>query len=93
MGIEMLEGKGINVYREHDRDFFMQLRNGDYVKEDTTGQLDYTEIFTMIHDYQKRFDYAITNTELPDNPNMESLHEILYKINHSIMQKHLFQNS
>ena len=33
MGSEILEGKGINTYRSHDREFLLEIRNGKFQKK------------------------------------------------------------
>ncbi len=48
MGTELLEGKGINTYREKDRNLLLDIRNGKY---------SYEEIFEMVDEYEKDFKY------------------------------------
>jgi len=72
MGIEILEGKGINTYRGNDREMLLKIRNGEY---------SYEEIFQMVDEYNKKFIYAKDNTSLPENPNMKKIEEIVMTIN------------
>lgn len=72
MGIEILEGKGINTYRENDREMLLKIRNNEY---------SYEEIFQMVDEYNKKFIYAKDNTPLLANPNMKKIEEIVMTIN------------
>ena len=66
MGTELLEGKGINTYREKDREFLLKIRKGEF---------SYSEIFEMVNDYEKKFDYAAKNTSLKDEPDYDKVEE------------------
>jgi predicted nucleotidyltransferase len=68
MGTEILEGKGVNTYRENDRDFLLSVRNGKW---------SYEQIFEMVDEYEKKFQYAANNTTLPKNPDYHAVEEIL----------------
>ena len=58
-GTEILEGKGINTYRQNDREFLLDIRHGKYTFE---------EIFKMVDDYEAKFKYAANNSSLPSKP-------------------------
>lgn len=70
-GSEILEGKGINTYRENERELFLDIRNGKY---------SYKQIFEMVDDYEKRFKEAAYNTELPLEPNYKRVEELMIEI-------------
>ena len=76
MGTELLEGRGINTYRENDREFLLKIRNGEF---------SYSEIFEMVNDYEKKFDYAAENTCLKDNPDNEVAEELMIAINRDVI--------
>lgn len=76
MGTELLEGKGINTYRENDREFLLKIRNGDF---------SYSEIFEMVNDYEKKFDYAAKNTCLKDEPDYDKVEELMISINRDVI--------
>lgn len=76
MGTELLEGRGINTYRENDREFLLKIRNGEF---------SYSEIFEMVNDYEKKFDYAAENTCLKDNPDYEVAEELMIAINRDVI--------
>lgn len=80
-GAEILEGKGIRTYREDDLDLLMKLRNGDFVKEGDN----YSDIFKMIDQHQKRFDYAMKHSELPEKPNYDKINELVATINKELI--------
>lgn len=71
MGAELLEGKGVNTYREQDRDFLLDIRNGKY---------SYEEIFAMVDELDKKFKYAADNTSLPSKPNYNRVNELVVSI-------------
>lgn len=71
MGKEVLEGKGINTYREKERQLFLDIREGKY---------SYEEIFEMVDKYEEEFSKAADNTELPANPNYKEIEKLLINI-------------
>lgn len=85
MGTEILEGKSINTYREHDKDFFYKLRNGYYVK-DNDGKLDYSDVFLIVEEYTKKFHYAVENTVLPNQPDYNAINELVMEINRGVVK-------
>lgn len=76
MGTELLEGKGINTYREKDREFLLKIRK---------GEISYSEIFEMVNDYEKKFDYAAKNTSLKDEPDYDKVEELMISINRDVI--------
>jgi len=70
-GTEILEGKGINTYREKEREFFLDIRKGKY---------SYNEVFKMVDEYERRFKSAAENTSLPDEPDYKSVEELMIEI-------------
>lgn len=71
MGTEILEGRGINTYREKDRQLLLDIKHGKYT---------YEEIFEMVNKYEKEFKYASDNTSLPVKPNYKKVEELLMSI-------------
>ena len=76
MGTEILEGKGVNTYREKDRDLLLDIRNGRY---------SYEEIFQMVRIYEKEFRYAYDNTSLPEAPDIDKINELVMEINKKVI--------
>lgn len=77
MGKEILEGKGINTYREKDRNLLLDIRNGVY---------SYDEIFLMVDELEKDFEYAYENTSLPKQVDMNKVNELTIEINKNIVK-------
>jgi len=71
MGTEILEGKGVNTYREKDKELLLSIRKGEY---------SYEEIFEIAKGLENKFQYAIKNTSLPMNPDYNKTEEILMGI-------------
>ena len=78
MGTEILEGKGINTYRENDKDQLLEIRNGKYQKEDGSF---YQEFFDMVDNLENRLQYAADNSPLPSKPNFNKIEELVMEIN------------
>lgn len=78
MGTEILEGKGINTYREFDRDLLLEIRNGKYQKEDGSF---YQEFFDMIDSLESKLQYASDNSSLPSKPDFNKIEELVVEIN------------
>lgn len=78
MVFDVLEDQTVRTYRDEDHDLLMSIRNGAYMKEDGT----YTdEFFDMVSELDKRFQYDIRHTELPDLPDQRKIEELAIEIN------------
>lgn len=77
MGKEILEGKGINTYREKDRELLLDIRNGMYT---------YNEIFSIVDKLEKDFKYAYENTALPEKAYINEIKELTIEINKSVVK-------
>ena len=80
MGTEIMEGKGIHTFRETDHDLLMAIRNGDYLTTNKDGTLNYSYIFELVDELEKKFKYACDNSPLPKNPNYKKVEELLMNI-------------
>jgi predicted nucleotidyltransferase len=80
MGTEIMEGKGVNTFRENDHDLLMGIRNGDYLTTNKDGTLNYSYIFELVDEMEKKFKYACDNSPLPKNPNYKKVEELLMDI-------------
>jgi predicted nucleotidyltransferase len=78
MGTEILQGKGVHTYREMEREFLTDIRNGKY---------SYDEIFQMVDKYDSEFKYAAENTPLPDSPDYKEVQELIIEINRGVLLK------
>ncbi len=70
-GTEILQGKGVNTYREKERAFLLDIRSGKY---------SYNEIFEMVDDYEHEFKLAAANTVLPDKPDYKRIEALMIDI-------------
>jgi predicted nucleotidyltransferase len=84
MGSEILEGKGVMTYRSNDRELLLKIRNGDFVLN-KDGKDDYSQIFEMVDEYEKRFKYAAQNTVLPEQPNYKGIEDLVIEINERVL--------
>ncbi|MCL2321273.1 MAG: nucleotidyltransferase domain-containing protein [Oscillospiraceae bacterium] len=71
MGKEILMGLPINTYREKDRDFLLDIRNGKY---------SYEEIFKKVEVLENEFKIAYDNTKLPDEPDYKKAEDMVIEI-------------
>lgn len=78
MCLDILENEEIRTYRENDREFLLNIRNGAFQNEDGTYQ---QEFFDIVSDFEKRLKYARENTNLPAKPNMKYIEEFVMDIN------------
>ncbi len=76
MGKEILEGRGINTYREKDRNLLLDIRNGVY---------SYDEIFLMVDKLEKDFEYAYKNTSLPKQSDINKINELTIELNKKVI--------
>lgn len=83
MCLDILEKEEIITYREKERDFLLDIRNGKYMKEDGTYR---SEFFEMVNEYEKKLDYAKENTSLPKSPNMKKIEEFVMEVNEKIVR-------
>jgi predicted nucleotidyltransferase len=88
MGSEILEGEGIHTNRRKDRPLLMDLRNGVYVTEDANGIKNYDAVYEIVDKYEKRFQYAIENSTLPDNPDYGKIEDLVMEINSRLLKKY-----
>lgn len=78
MCLDILEKGEINTYRENDRDFLLEIRNGKFQNADGTYM---PEFFELVADYEKRLKYAKENTFLPKHPDMKLVEEFVMDVN------------
>lgn len=78
MCLDILEKEEICTYRENDRDFLLEIRNGKYMKEDGTYR---DEFFQLVNDFEKRIDYAKKNTSLPKLPDYKKIEDFVISVN------------
>lgn len=82
MCIDILEKEEIITYREKDIPFLMDIRNGKFL--DSNSQ-PLAEFYEMVDEYEKRLDYAVENTSLPEKPDYNKINDFLMSINERVV--------
>lgn len=83
MALDILEKGEINTYREKEHDLLMDIRFGKYQKEDGTF---HESFYEMLSDFEKRLHYAAENTDLPEEPDMAKVQELVMTINERVVR-------
>lgn len=84
MCLDLLEQEKIITYREKEHDFLMDIRSGIYLDENRQPT---AEFFQIIDEYEKKLDYAIRNTSLPENPDYKKVNEFVISINERVVKE------
>lgn len=83
MAIDILEKEEIITYRSEEHDLLMSIRNGEYLDDNRQPT---AEFYDILNEYEKRFDYAVENTSLPDKPRTDEIDEFKIYINEKIVK-------
>lgn len=83
MCIDILEKEEIITYRETDIPFLMDIRNGKFLDENSQPL---AEFYDMVNEYEKRLEYAVENTSLPDKPDYNKINEFLMSVNERVVK-------
>ena len=83
MALDILEKGEINTYREKEHDLLMDIRFGKYQKEDGTF---HESFYEMLSDFEKKLHYAAENTDLPVEPDMTKVQELVMTINERVVR-------
>lgn len=70
-GIDILEGRGIIIYREKDLPILRKIR---------TGEITLDEVFKMVDEYDAKILSAYKNSHLPDRPDYAKIDKLLLEI-------------
>lgn len=71
MGVEILEGKGVNVFRDHDRDEILAVKDGKYSYED---------LLAWGAKLKENIDQIYYKSTLQEQVNKQKVLDLLYKI-------------
>lgn len=82
MCIDILEKEEINTYRENDIPFLLDIRNGKFLDGNSQPL---AEFYEMVDEYEKRLEYAVANTSLPDKPDYNKINEFLMSVNERVV--------
>lgn len=83
MALDILEKGEIHTYREKEQDLLMDIRFGKFQKEDGTF---HESFYDMLSDFEKRLHYAAENTDLPEEPDMSKVQELVMTINERVVR-------
>lgn len=83
MALDILEKGEINTYREKEHELLMDIRFGKYQKEDGTFQ---DSFYDMLAEYEKRLHYAAENTDLPEEPDLKKVQDLVMAINEKVIR-------
>ena len=84
MAIDILEKGEINTYRKEEQDLLVNIRNGEYQKEDGTFC---QEFYDLVSEYEKKLDYAAKHTILPEEPDMKRVEEFVMAVNERVVRE------
>lgn len=83
MALDILEKGEINTYRAKEHDLLMDIRFGKYQKEDGTF---HESFYELLSDFEKKLHYAAENTDLPEEPDMAKVQELVMTINERVVR-------
>ncbi|MDE7269352.1 MAG: nucleotidyltransferase domain-containing protein [Acetatifactor sp.] len=83
MALDILEKGEIHTYREKEHDLLMDIRFGKFQKADGTF---HESFYDMLADFEKRLHYAAENTDLPEEPDMPKVQELVMTINERVVR-------
>ena len=83
MALDILEKGEINTYRKKEHELLMDIRFGKYQKEDGTL---HESFYEMLSDLEQRLHYAAENTDLPDEPDINKVQELVMTINEKVVR-------
>jgi predicted nucleotidyltransferase len=86
MAIDIMEKEEINTYRDREQKLLLDIRNGVFQKEDGTFR---NEFYEMLEDYENKFDYAVKNTSLPQEPDYKKVQEFVMSVNEMVVREEI----
>ena len=84
MCFDILEKGEINTYRENDRDFLMEIRNGKYLDDNLQPV---PEFFELVESLEKRLDYDSKNTSIPEKPDYKRINDFQMYVNELVIKE------
>jgi hypothetical protein len=84
MCLDLLENGEIVTCREKEHELLMNIRNGKYI--DSNNEVA-DEFYDIVDEYEKRMEYAVQNTELPDEPDYKAIDEFVASVNERVVCK------
>ena len=83
MCIDILEKEEIITYRTEEHDLLMSIRNGEFLDDNRQPT---TDFYDLLNEYEKRFEYAKSNTSLPDVPDYKRINDFKMYVNERIVK-------
>ena len=83
MCFDILENGEINTYRENDREYLSEIRNGKYLDDDKQPTKEFYEI---ISEYDNKLNHLKNHSVLPDNPDFDRINKFLMETNLKIVK-------
>ena len=83
MALDILEKGEINTFREKEHGLLMDIRSGKYRKEDGAF---HESFYEMLSDFEKKLHYAAEHTDLPEEPDMAKVQELVMAINERVVR-------
>ena len=84
MGVDIAKNKEIVTKRVDEHDLLMDIRNGKYSDANGTPNQDF---FDMVEEYERKFEEALKNTTLPDEPDYEKIYKFVDKVNRKLIEE------
>ncbi|MCL2016485.1 MAG: nucleotidyltransferase domain-containing protein [Defluviitaleaceae bacterium] len=78
MCLDILEKQEIITHRQQDLPLLMDIRNGKYRNQNGTYN---AAFYDILHNLEKRLEYAKNNTVLPDKPNLKAIEAFVMAVN------------
>lgn len=83
MALDILEKGEINTWRKEEHDLLMDIRLGKYQKEDGTF---HESFYDLLSEFEKKLHYAAENTDLPEEPDISRVQELVMTINERVVR-------
>lgn len=83
MAIDIIEKGEIITYRKDEHDLLLNIRKGEYQKEDGTFSKEFYEI---VSDYENKVQEAIKKSKLPDEPDMNKVQKYVMSVNERVIR-------
>lgn len=89
MGAELFLTGEVHTYREHDREELLEIKNGKWAVPDKEGKVVSTEdFFNCVANEEKKFNYAVDHSVLPEEPDDKYIEEIQTLIAEHVLKKY-----
>lgn len=83
MCFDILEKGQVITYREKDRDYLLEIRNGRYLDENDQP---IEEFYAVVDKCEAKLDELAGKSKLPDNPDMETINALRMRINRMVVE-------